>query len=415
MAAAMAWRMAAWRSDGPRSVAGAGARPAASTSSRVTTPCGPLPVSTAGSRRSSPARLRAAGETRGRLADATASAGLPSTGATGSTSGLRGTWRRAVSALSPACSKLAIGVPTGTLAPGSISNSKTSPSCQHSTSTAALAVSTTAITWPRLTVSPGLIRHSSSVPSSMSAPRDGSLKSIMHASTAIHVGCAVRTASPMTQAKRRHDYRQQGLGVPLVPTAPPLLQTFTGWLAAQLMGRRDYRRHLWQRGLFQGSGVGDRHLGAAHPRRRRVPLVERLLDDPRDDLGGQAAAAPAFFDHQHAAGLAQRGEKGRVVQRTQHAQVDDLGGDALPGQLLGRRQGLAEGAAIGDQGQVAALAAHPRRADVHRLGLIQLAFEVVELGMLEDQHRIGGLQRRPEPAAGVLKGGRGEDLQAWDK
>ena len=34
------------------------------------------------------------------------------------------------------------------------------PSCQHSTSTAALVVSTTATTWPRVTVSPGLTSHS---------------------------------------------------------------------------------------------------------------------------------------------------------------------------------------------------------------------------------------------------------------
>jgi ribosomal protein L18E len=37
-------------------------------------------------------------------------------------------------------------VPTGIVVPGSVSSACTMPSCQHSTSIAALAVSTTAIT-----------------------------------------------------------------------------------------------------------------------------------------------------------------------------------------------------------------------------------------------------------------------------
>src|SRR5690606_15940589 len=117
---------------------------------------------------------------------------------------------------SPSSSSVAITLPTGRRVPGSTSNSNTVPSCQISTSTAAFEVSTTATTWPFFTLSPGLTCHSSSLPSSMSAPSEGSLNSnIQH-----------------------------------------------------LLHRGDDLRHLWQRRRLHVTGVGDRHLRAAHPPRR---------------------------------------------------------------------------------------------------------------------------------------------------
>jgi hypothetical protein len=78
--------------------------------------------------------------------------------------------------VSPAASSSAI---TGIFCPTSAISWWTLPSCQLSTSTAALLVSTMATTWPFFTVSPTPTFHSSSVPSSMSAPNAGSLNSIM--------------------------------------------------------------------------------------------------------------------------------------------------------------------------------------------------------------------------------------------
>ncbi len=85
----------------------------------------------------------------------------------------------ACSFVSPASSRRAITVPTGTLSPGPIASSQTVPGSQISTSIAVLLVSTTATTSPFFTSSPGLTFHSISVPSSISAPSDGSLNSII--------------------------------------------------------------------------------------------------------------------------------------------------------------------------------------------------------------------------------------------
>ena len=76
-------------------------------------------------------------------------------------------------------------------------------------------------------------------------------------------------------------------------------------------------------------GVGDRHLGAADPRDRRVELVERLLGDARADLGGEAArcASPRRRPPRGACVRPRRATR-RVVERAQHAQVDHLGVDA---------------------------------------------------------------------------------------
>ena len=68
---------------------------------------------------------------------------------------------------------VASGVPTGIFSPGWNNSSATVPSCQHSTSTAALVVSTTATTCPFLMTSPGCTFHSSRVVSSMSARAPG--------------------------------------------------------------------------------------------------------------------------------------------------------------------------------------------------------------------------------------------------
>ena len=98
-----------------------------------------------------------------------------------------------------------------------------------------------------------------------------------------------------------------------------------------------------------------------------------------------------------------------VVERAQRAQVDDLGVDAVGGELLGRVEGLAERAAVGDQRHVGARAADRGPVDVDRAGVVgELALDVVEGAVLEDEHRVGVAQRRPEHAPGVLEGGRGE-------
>ncbi len=186
MAAAMALRMSFWRSGAPAGGAGVTrAAAAASMSAKVTAPCGPLPLRVSGSRPSAFARFRAAGDTGCRavmvVCGASCNCGVAGCGTVaGAAIGpAAGGWAPAGAATSPGASSLAKTVPTGTFSPACTSSSVTTPSCQISTSTAALEVSTTATTWPRLTASPGFTCQVSSVPSSMSAPSEGSLKSIM--------------------------------------------------------------------------------------------------------------------------------------------------------------------------------------------------------------------------------------------
>ena len=74
-------------------------------------------------------------------------------------------------------------------------------------------------------------------------------------------------------------------------------------------------------------GIG---TSALHTRSTgRVEVVERLLHDPRADLGRDRAAAPALVDDDRAVRAAHRPDDRLVVERAQRAQVDHLGLDRL--------------------------------------------------------------------------------------
>ena len=61
----------------------------------------------------------------------------------------------------------------------------------------------------------------------------------------------------------------------------------------------------------------------------RVEAVEALVGDDRGDLGAPAAQPRVLLDGEQAAGLADRGEDRRGVERDERAEVDDLGVDAV--------------------------------------------------------------------------------------
>ena len=145
---------------------------ACSTSTMVTAPCGPVPVTEFMSTPCDAASRRAAGETHVRLRGPVGRAARVFSGRGGVAGGAGSSGARIV----------AKGVPTLTVSPIGTSSSCTTPSCQHSISTAALVVSTTATTCPRVTMSPGFTSHSLSVPSSMSAPRAGMTNSNIRSS-----------------------------------------------------------------------------------------------------------------------------------------------------------------------------------------------------------------------------------------
>jgi len=88
-----------------------------------------------------------------------------------------GVWARVsagpTGAVAPSISSSAIGVPTGTLCPGSTSSRPMVPAWKTSTSMAPFWVSTTAMTSPLANRSPGRLTHWIRVPASMSEPSDG--------------------------------------------------------------------------------------------------------------------------------------------------------------------------------------------------------------------------------------------------
>jgi len=114
-------------------------------------------------------------------------------------------------------------------------------------------------------------------------------------------------------------------------------------------------------------------------------------------------------------GLGDRCHDGGVVERPQAAQVDHLGLDIVGRQRGRRLQRLPERAAIGDQRNIAAGTANSCFVDINRSGIGgKLAGHVVEHDVLENQNRIGVLQRGPQHTAGILKRRRRQHFDAGD-
>ncbi len=72
--------------------------------------------------------------------------------------------------------------------------------------------------------------------------------------------------------------------------------------------------------------------------RRRVELVEQLLDDAPDQVLAEVRDLGVLVDAQHAVGLPHAGLDRVPVVGVQRAQVDDLGLDALGRELVGGGQ-----------------------------------------------------------------------------
>jgi hypothetical protein len=101
---------------------------------------------------------------------------------------------------------------------------------------------------------------------------------------------------------------------------------------------------------------------------------------------------------------------GLSVRRSMTSALDPLGF-----QRLGRLQRLVKRSAIGDQADVGPLAPDRGRRDVDGARIrVDLPRPVVEHDVLEDQHRVGVLQRGPEHAARILDRGGRQHLQPRD-
>jgi hypothetical protein len=116
-----------------------------------------------------------------------------------------------------------------------------------------------------------------------------------------------------------------------------------------------------------------------------------------------------------AAGLLDRADDRRLVERLQRPGVDDLDGDALLlGFLRGRERLVHEPARRNDR-DVFAFAMNARLAERDRLELVgYLLLQAVEGAVLEEDHWVVVVDRRPEQAANVARSRREDDLQPGD-
>src|SRR6266700_3582552 len=314
MRAAMAWRMARWRSAADSVAAGGGggasvgraglaaggvlavATAAPSTSARVIAPLRPVPWIAWRSTPSWCARRRTTGET-GLACRAGARGG--SGEATGG------------GVVSAGECTVARTVPTGTRSPSATRSCSMTPPWKISTSIAALSVSTRATTSPRLTVSPGLTCHSSRVPASMSAPSDGMRNS----------------------ATARH----------------------------HAAGRVEDAGHLGKRGVLEILCVGDGYLGAAHPRDRCEDgcLVQWAERAQVDHLGLDAVRGQGVGGFEGLCEAAAVGDQGHVAARAAYGGAGDVDGAGVRRQLTAQ---VVERAVLEEQDRVGVLQGSPQHA-----------------------------------------------------
>ena len=80
--------------------------------------------------------------------------------------------------------------------------------------------------------------------------------------------------------------------------------------------------------------------------------------------------------------------------------------------FLRRLHCFGQAAAVGDQADLCAGQAHAGTFNVHRARLGQFTLQVVELGVLKDQHRVGVGQGGCQHAARILQGGGRQNAQA---
>src|ERR1019366_9544816 len=325
---------------------------ACSTSPRVIAPRGPVPRTASRSTPSLAASRRASGEASTRTGCAAARS--PDGASTGL--GL------AAIAVSPAATSTASAVPTGTVSPSWTSRRSTTPVSNTSTSLVALSVSTSAMMSPLVTWSPSVTRQRESVPRSMSAPSTGMRNSPI-------AGDALPDGG--------HD----GLD-------------------------------LGQRGVLEVLRVRDGDLGGADAQHGRVEPVEGPFDDPCRHLGRDTAASPALVHDDCASRPAHRRDDCISIEGAEGAQVDYLAVDVLLRKAFCRLQCLWQRAAVGDQREIVPMPPHRRVRDLHRTGVLrEITLHVVEDAILEDEHRIGVLEGRPEHPSCVLERGGCEHFQ----
>src|ERR1700677_896150 len=256
------------------------------------------------------------------------------------------------------------GAPTVTVVPGAACRTATVPANGIGSSTTALAVSTSATIWSMATWSPTWTRQAMTSASSRPSPRSGSRKS----------------------------------GMIVVPLQPG--------------DRVQDPVHAGQMMLFElGRRIGDIKTGNAQYRRQQV--AKALLRQPGGHLGAVSAEARRLVHDHRAAGAADRGGDGRVVERRQAAQVHHLDIPAFLGRGGGGFHGGTHRTAVADQGDVPTWPADDRPIDPWPgIGRDRLPGPVPAL-RLEEDDRIGTRDGLEQEGGCVRWRGRRDDPEAW--
>ena len=153
---------------------------------------------------------------------------------------------------------------------------------------------------------------------------------------------------------------------------------------------------------FVGAGIGAA-LGGMRPIVEVMTINFSLL--AFDQIVNNAATLRYMSGGQLSVPLVVRMATGGGRQlAAQHAQVHDFGVDSGARQLVGGGHRLAQRAAVGEQAHVGSGASDGGLVDIDgaRIGR-NLAFEVIEAAVLEDEHRIGIFERRPQHPARILE------------
>ena len=144
--------------------------------------------------------------------------------------------------------------------------------------------------------------------------------------------------------------------------------------------------------------------------RRRVEQLESLSCDEREDEPSGPGRPRRLLEHEQPGGLLERREHRAGIDRPDRAQVEHLDVGAEP---LDRVEGERHAGAVRDHGCIRAGACDPSLSDRHTgpCGGRMRSQAPVERLVLEEEHRIGIVDRSAEKAVGVADRGRTDDFE----
>ena len=151
---------------------------------------------------------------------------------------------------------------------------------------------------------------------------------------------------------------------------------------------------------------------------RRVEVVEAEAADVAGEVVEEPATLAGVASHDDLARLLDGFDDFLVVERDERACVNDFYADAVLGlEQLRRLERAVERGADGEDGEILAFALDVRLAERDLVAfsrdaaLVELLADVVDALALEEDHRVGAVERGGHEALGVVRCGREHDLE----